>query len=119
MGDRGDIAPARVPAHRNPTHPERKLRIKSGKYCFRLGAAGRGIGDDPDPMPARRLAAREVDHVPEKPAQRRPQDMENIQSILGFPAAHRVHVSLTIRPDGGGHARAQWSDAMFSKAGPD
>ena len=45
-------------------------------------AAGRGIGHDADLVPARRLAAREIEHVAEQAADRRPQDVEDLEGAI-------------------------------------
>ena len=43
------------------------------------GAAGRGIYDQPDPVPARRLALDQIDYMTEQPAKRGAQHMQDIE----------------------------------------
>ena len=69
---------------------ERKLRAPT-RASVGLGAraAGRRVGDQADPVSARSLAARQVEHVAEQPADRRAQDMQDLESA-GVPFAMRA-----------------------------
>jgi hypothetical protein len=46
-----------------------------------MGAAGGGIADDPDLMARRDLRMREVTHMPEDAAHRRPETMQNAERL--------------------------------------
>jgi hypothetical protein len=63
----------------------RKLRQR------RLGprAAARRIGNYADPVAARRLSAREIEHMAEQPANGRAQDMQDVE---GSGRQHRSHL---------------------------
>ena len=72
------IARARLTTHRYPSDVERKLLREIIQGGFGLRSASRAVGDQTNPMPARRLPTCEISHVPEKPAHRRAQYVKNV-----------------------------------------
>ena len=68
-----------MPAHRDAGQAERELARQRRECRIRARAAGRGIRHDADLMAARGLPARKVDHVAEQPADRRAQDVEDLE----------------------------------------
>ncbi len=57
-------------AHRHPRQAEGEERLQALEDRLGPVAAGRGVGDDADPVAARRLGTGQIDHVPEQPADR-------------------------------------------------
>ena len=90
--ERGEVARSDLPAHGDPAQTKRQLR-GNAQASSRLRAAGDGVGDEPDPVPARGHATRKVDDVPKEAAHRRAQDVEHVE-----PAVCRVrHWLVTFR----------------------
>ena len=76
---RRKIAQSHVPAHRHARQAERKLAFERIECRIGARAAGRGIRHNADRMPARCLRARKIDHVTKQPADRRAQDMKDLE----------------------------------------
>jgi len=87
-----DVVQAELPAHADPAETERQFRRQFRESGLGLCPAGRGIRDEAHAMSARDLAAREVEHMAEQPADRRPQDMQDIEAALCLVR----HVEFTI-----------------------
>ena len=67
--------------------PSASSRRRSRQRCLGARAAGRRVGDDADLVAARRLAAREVEDMPEQAADRRAQHMQDFErrsAMVGF-----------------------------------
>jgi hypothetical protein len=79
MRNRGTIAQPNLPAHRDAAHAKRKLARKRGEGGLGLRATSRGVRNEADPMPARRLSARKIDHMAKQPAHRRPEYMQDVE----------------------------------------
>ena len=75
------IAQADMAAHRHAGQPERQLSGQRRERRIRPRAAGRGIRHDADLMAARRLRARQIDHVTKQAADGRPQDVQDIEGL--------------------------------------
>jgi hypothetical protein len=80
MRNRRHIPQADLPAHGHAADAERKRGRQIRQLSLCRGAAGRSIGDDADPVPARRLAARQIEHMPEQSADRSAQHMQNVDA---------------------------------------
>ena len=59
------------------------MRRKSSERGLGAGAAGGGIDDQADPMPACRLALDQIHHMAEQPAQGGAQNVQNIKGRRG------------------------------------
>ena len=79
---RRDVAHSDVAAHRHAGEAEREVRGERREGRCGAFATGRGIGHDADLVAARRLTAREIEHVAEQAADRRPQDVENLEGAV-------------------------------------
>ena len=79
MAPCGHVAPADMAAHRDAAQAQREVRGERRERRIGAFAAGRGIGHDTDRVPARGLRARQVEDVPEQPADRRPQDVQDLE----------------------------------------
>jgi hypothetical protein len=66
-----DVAQAELSAHGDPTDAERELGRQFSELGLGAGSSGRSVGDQTHSMSARNLTPREVQHVAEKPADRR------------------------------------------------
>ena len=92
MADRRDVARRRCGASSaTRVRPSASTVARSASAASAALAAGR-IGDDADPVAARRLAARQVADVPEQSADRRAQ---HVQDVEGEPPS-AVHTLLTL-----------------------
>ena len=69
-------------AHRHAGEAEREVRGEGRERRIGALAAGRGIGHDADLVAARGLAAREIDHVAEQPADRGAQDVQDLERAI-------------------------------------
>jgi hypothetical protein len=87
-----DVAQPELPAHGDPAETERQLGRQFRKGGLRSCPSGRGVRDEPHAMAARDLAARKVEHMAEEPADRRAQDMQDIEAAL----CSVRHVEFTI-----------------------
>ena len=65
---------------RHALDAERKPRRQFGENRVGARAAGHRVDDQADAMAALDLTLRHVHDVPEQPADRRPQDMENFET---------------------------------------
>src|ERR1700691_5751233 len=68
-----------LPAYGEPAYAECELGRKFGKGRVRPRTAGQSVGDEPDAMPEIGLTTGNIEHMPEKPADRRPQDVQDFQ----------------------------------------
>jgi hypothetical protein len=80
---RADIAEADVTTHRNAAEAEREMRPEACESLLRaISTCGR-VGYDPDLVTARRLSARQVEHMAEQSAHGRPQDVQDPEGSVG------------------------------------
>jgi hypothetical protein len=80
MRDRGHVTRTDLPAHGHTAHAERKQRRQVRERGFRPGAAGGRVDDEADPVPALRLAARQIEHMPKQPADRGAQHVQDVEA---------------------------------------
>jgi hypothetical protein len=80
---RADIAEADVASHWNTAEPKREMKLEVCESLLGAISTCRGVGYDPDLVTARRLSARQVDHMAEQSAHGRPQDVQNPEGSVG------------------------------------
>jgi hypothetical protein len=73
------IAPSKLTLHRYADQTERQIGGEGAKFDVRDRARRRFRNDDTDPMPARRLTLRQIEHVAKRATQRRAKHVEDIQ----------------------------------------
>jgi hypothetical protein len=89
MRARSNVRCAELPAHGDTRKPQGEIRSQPCQTGFGLFAPGRRIGREPDPVPARNLPTREVEHMAKQPADRRTHYMQNPErSRTGTAAFH-------------------------------
>ncbi len=71
---------AHFAGNRNALDAEREPRRKFGENSVGARAAGRAVDDQADAMAALDLALRDIHHVPEQSAERRAQNMQNLEA---------------------------------------
>jgi hypothetical protein len=81
--DGGDIAKARLAAHRNERKAQLELGRNRGEASLRQAIGRIAIRDDADEVPTLRLLKREIVDMPEQPADRRAHDVEDAKGRLG------------------------------------
>ena len=79
MRNRSGVAQSELPPHRNAHHAERQVASERAK--LRVGHRARlGFrGDNTDLVAALGLASRQIDHMTKQPADRSPQDMQDLE----------------------------------------
>ena len=85
----GDVAEAELAPHRDPAQAELEVGDERGEGGLGQRASGRSVHDQADPVSARRLSAREIDHVTEQSADRSARDVQNAKRA-GHVAGFRV-----------------------------
>ena len=90
MRARSNVRWAELPAHGDTREPQGEIRSQPCQTGFGVFAPGRRIGHEPDPVPARNLPAREVEHMAKQPADRRTHHMQNPERSRTGPAAFRA-----------------------------
>ena len=98
---RFDVAAAEMAAHRHAADAQCKVRRELRELAFRLFAARRSVGNKPNAMSTRRLAACEIDDVAEQPPDRSAQHVQDIE-LFGY--RHVDSASVNHRPF------ASWTD---------
>ena len=78
--ERGNVGGVGQTVHRGPHHAEREMWREVAEDLVGARAARAGIDDEPDAMAAFDLLAREIDHMPKQAAERRPQDMDDLEA---------------------------------------
>jgi hypothetical protein len=79
MCARSNVRWAELPAHGDTREPQDEIKRQPRQTGFGLFAPGRRIGHELDPVPARNLPTREVEHMAKQPADRRAHHMQNPQ----------------------------------------
>ena len=74
-----EIGVIELPADSEPAHTERELGGKLGERRVSARTAGQSIGNEPHAMPALGLAAGNIEHMPEKTADWRAQDVQDVE----------------------------------------
>ena len=77
---RGHIGKPDLSRHRDPGQSKWESRFQLLEHSVRKIAAGRRIADDADLVTMRQLSSHDVDHMSEKPANRRAEDMNDSQT---------------------------------------
>ncbi len=63
----------------NAGEAERERRLELSQDLVGARAAGAAVGDQADPVPARDLLVRQVEHMAEQAADRRAKDVQDVQ----------------------------------------
>ena len=95
---RRQIAQSNMPAHRHARQPERKLAAERFECRIGVRSARGGIRHNADPVATRRLRARKVDHVTKQPADRRPQDVQDLQGSGPWHVQNQRSAILMVSP---------------------
>jgi hypothetical protein len=77
---RRQVRRAELARDRGALEAELQARRKVGEDCFGARAAGRTVDNKSDAMAALRLAVRHVEHMAKQSAERRPQDMHDLEA---------------------------------------
>ena len=101
---RADIGRPQLAGDGDALQPERQMRRKLGQRGVGLRPSGGRIDDEAYAMAALGLAAGDVDHMTEQSAERRAQDVHDLQRPRrrGFDNAERFGVHRGIGRNGGG-----------------
>ena len=90
-----DVARADLARHRESRNAKLHLRRDGRKRRVGAGAAGRAVADDADLVAARRLAAGDIEDVPENAADRGPRHMHDLQALrIGHRQNQRSPTSM-------------------------
>jgi hypothetical protein len=85
VADRRKVGSADIPRHGNPGQAERERWSEVDERLVGALAAGRGIGNDADPVSTGRLAAREIADVAEQSTDWRTEHMKDVEGVRHRP----------------------------------